>query len=510
MKLWRAWINTAIFLLPLMIIIPTALSQEEPLLLVGYGDGRLLPFVSGSSLTFKTGESLSVLSVSSNTTVELISPDDTSTLYLLEKGERRVVKTFQDGDVGIWTLMLSENDKMRIVVEELVDGPPIYLGLSHTGESQIRIAVVGSSIAGFPSSNGSEVVSAGERLNIPLRRGTMFVRAELYYPQKISLVGNVAGIFYSYEADSIVGIYTAVLSQSDRDKPASVEIQMPRIGEVGPRGIVPLRLGKINLRLLQSGPGIISSSDILNFLVVPENVSIPSITQELSLEVGEATSKAIEVLYLDPKEGAFKTTSVNVPLYRLMVYDLSLSRFITDYEINIEGMSNMKLNETTYFFPSIISIPSGDLEEEMTVNVGGKIYSIGINGFLGSLKLSARRPTVIEINSREIEISVRHAAGFELAPMQLIINSTNLGSTAPRLALRLPLGVYNFTAITDLGTATTMMDIANRERVELVVRSMTSETSALISISMALLTVLTLQAIRLSHLKKSLRRAHEQ
>jgi len=488
-----------------ILVIPVN-SLEVEALLVGYGGERMLPFVDGATLTYFVGESLELKSIGSSIDIELIDPMNRKLSYRLYEGETSKIFTFGEKDVGVWLLRHNKLGTMFIRVVDDYSPEGAFIHVQKLNDEAVRLSLRGPAFMGFVTNDvaNAKIINAPSILPITIPQGTSYARITLEYNETIELNGLIGSVQYRYKTDSII---TEYIYRFDKPLTSSMDInlEIPRIGEVGRGGIVPLRVGSIKLKVVCSGPNISSFSKVEELLVVPKLVNLPSMSRTIEATLYDLLNKSLKIAYFNTSSNTVNLKYVEIPVYGLAIFDKTLSSYVDDYFLNVNGMITIRTGHRTYLIPSILPVLDSLDRNEILVNPRLRVYSVDFTNAVKNLTLKNRDITTIAIESREVRIIVRYADGTLINDAQLFVNSSAYKVINGSTRVRMPVSTYNFSAVTESGYTSLIANISETADIQLVIRALLPITIAMILVSSFQGALLVHLLIRLLKLKRTLK-----
>ena len=487
-------------------IIHPAISLEVEALLVGYGGERMLPFVDGATLTYFVGEDLELKSIGSSTDIKLIDPTNAEHNYFLDEGKKLKILTFKREDVGIWLLKHHSLGTMIVRVVDNYSYKEGYIIVQKLSDENFRLSIKGPIFMGFitSSATNAKIINAASILSVTIPQGTTYARITLEYNETVELDGWIGSVQYRYRTDSIV---TEHVYRFNRPTASSliVDIEIPDIGKVGKGGIIPLRVGSIRLKVVCSGPGTTSYNNIEELLIVPKMVNLPSMTRTIEVTLDDLLSQSVKIAYFNSSSNNVDIKEVKIPIYEFVVFDKALSKFIDDYVVSVDGMVSSRVGYKTYLIPSVLPVFDNADKEHVTINPRLLVYSIDFSPVVKNTFLRSHDVSIITIESKEVLITVKHASGTLISNAVLLINSSMYSVINGSKTIRMPVSTYNFSAITEVGQSSLIVDISKTSNVQLIIRSLLPITLAMIIISSFQGALLIHLVLRLVKLKRRLK-----
>jgi hypothetical protein len=481
-------------------------SLDVEALLVGYGGERMLPFVDGATLTYFVGEDLELKSIGSSTDVKLIDPTNAEHSYFLEEGEKLKILTFKREDVGVWLLKHHSLGTMIVRVVDNYSYKEGYIIVQKLGDGNFRLLIKGPIFMGFITSNPTNVkiINAPSILSVNIPQGITYARITLEYNETIELDGWIGSVQYRYRTDAIVTEHVYRFNRPTAS-PLFVDVEIPDIGKVGKGGIIPLRVGTIRLNVVCSGPGTTSYNNIEELLIVPKMVNLPPMTRTIEATLDDLFNQSVKIAYFNASSSKVDVKEIKIPIYESVVFDKALSKFIDDYVLSVDGMVSSKVGHKTYLVPSELQVFRNADKEYVTVNPRLLVYSIDYSPAVKNTSLRSHNVSIITIESKEVLITVRHASGTLIDNAILLINSSMYSVINGSKKIRMPISTYNFSAITEVGQSSLIVDISRTSDVQLIIRSLLPITLAMIIISSFQGALLIHLVIRLVRLKRRLK-----
>ncbi|MEM4212666.1 MAG: hypothetical protein QXX16_06390, partial [Nitrososphaerota archaeon] len=334
--------------------------------------------------------------------------------------------------------------------------------------------------------------------------GTTHVRITLEYNEPIELSGLIGDVQYHYKTDAVVSEYTNRFSKPIAE-PIVINFEIPEVGKVGSGGIIPLRVGPIRLKVVCTGTG----STILNYvdelLIIPEEVNLQSITRTIDVELTELINDNIKIAYYNVSTGRIDVINVKVPVYRLIVYDKALSKNIDDYSFDVLEMLSLKSDHITYIVPTRLQLLNDTHNNYAIINSKIEVYSVDISNMIKNITLKKEDLNTIIIESKEIEITVKHVDGTLIKNALILVNSSKHSIINGSARIRMPIAIYNFSAVTSIGYASSIIDISKKDNVQLIIKTLTSTTMALIIISAFQTALFSHYILKLIKLKRTIK-----
>ncbi|MEM3668926.1 MAG: hypothetical protein QW737_00110 [Nitrososphaerota archaeon] len=475
-------------------------------LLIGYGGDRMLPFIDGAELTFFVGEELELKTIGSSANITIIDPLYRRYEYFLEEGKKMKVLTFNASDVGTWLLRHSKLGTMSLKVIDNYSPKDHYISIQKISDDVLRLSLEGSAFIGFlaKSKNVTKIMNPSKNLHITIPSGTTHVRITLEYNEPIELSGLIGDVQYHYKTDAVVSEYTNRFSKPIAE-PIVINFEIPEVGKVGSGGIIPLRVGPIRLKVVCTGTG----STILNYvdelLIIPEEVNLQSITRTIDVELTELINDNIKIAYYNVSTGRIDVINVKVPVYRLIVYDKALSKNIDDYSFDVLEMLSLKSDHITYIVPTRLQLLNDTHNNYAIINSKIEVYSVDISNMIKNITLKKEDLNTIIIESKEIEITVKHVDGTLIKNALILVNSSKHSIINGSARIRMPIAIYNFSAVTSIGYASSIIDISKKDNVQLIIKTLTSTTMALIIISAFQTALFSHYILKLIKLKRTIK-----
>jgi len=500
--LWRLEILPILVMLMASVVPVPTLAQEDAILLIGYGGERFLPFLDGARYKFVVGERVLLKALMSDVTVVITDRRGGSRYAYLRMGEATEVARLSAEDVGEFRITAIG---VGVVVIEVIGIEESALGdievtpLSPTGEEEagmVKLTIRGSSLSGFAV--GEQVplrekliARPGASLHLLLPPNATSLRAVIRHYEPIVISGYIGRLYVRYSVDAVVAEYLF-----NELGGGFVDIPIPRLGEVGESGIVPLRYGTLILDATYVVGGATRFSRLYEVLIAPVVEEPPHLSAENTMRLDELMRVGIRVVALNLTTGRFGYKLVEVPHYRVAVYDSHLKEWVDDFSISIPGYLTFKNGSEVTVIPKFLPLMGEGPPRRVTVLPRLTVYSIDVSYSVGPLTLEPGSLHVISVEGKRVEVEVRHAAGFLIGEAHLYVNDT-LRGVGGFYRLKLPRGTFNFSAETPYGRVSQLANIDVVERVSLVVRGFTVETMALISILAVQLSILSFTLYRL-------------
>lgn len=473
-------------------------------LLVGYGGDRMLPFIDGATLTFFVGEELELKSIGSPTNITIIDPSNRKYYYFLEEGTKLMVMKFNASDVGTWLVRHPRLGTMSLRVIDNYSPKEYYISIQKINDNTLRLSLKGPALMGFLTNNESriKVVNPSGILTITIPQGMTYVRITLEYNETIELSGLLGSIQYHYKTNALVSEYVARFKMPITD-PMVINFEIPEMGKVGKGGIIPLRAGPIKLKVICTGPGMKTLNYVDELLVIPTGADLKSITRTIDINLTELINNKLRIAYYNISTGIIDSINVRVPIYRIIVYDKTLSRSINNYSFSIAGMLSIKTDNITYIVPTRIQF---DNENNVVMNPRLIVYSVDISNMIKNITLKKEEINSIIVESKEINLIVRHADGTLINNALILVNSSTYSIVNGSTKIRIPIATYNFSAITSIGHTSSIIDISKTNNVQLIIRTLSSTIIALIIISVFQGTIFLRYILKLLMLKRTLKK----
>jgi len=298
---------------------------------VGYGENTVTPFLHGATLHFYEGEELWVMSME-NVQLRLTSPDG-FVYTAFATAEPQILKRFADADAnGNWLLeQLSPEGvlSMTIELEKYVGNETAELMFNFEGdEFSTKIERKSQSLAAFLSSNGSLAVTPEELVSANL--GAEYsgpVNVKIFSMEHQVVEGYSGNTQLKVEVTPLVANF-AILANN-----GLVEFLLPKIHEVGPGGMFPLRYGPIAVYVEPSQAwGNVPPSLKSEFYVFPFNPGLDvMLSSEVVLPIKAATLTNFSVVLANSKVVRFWPPVANV-----RVVDTRHDRYFTNEEFSME------------------------------------------------------------------------------------------------------------------------------------------------------------------------------
>ncbi len=467
-------------------------------ILIGYGGDKYMPFLDGAVYTFLVGERLYVLAVDRDLSVTLTLGSGGSYAFLATHGEPQLIWEFRGEDVGTAILNIHGlgSASLRVLgVEEATAG---WIRVSKVDDDLLELSIIGTSLSGFETQEATPapariIVSPNSTLTVSLPPRTLYARVLLKYKEDVSLSGYVSDLYLTYSAESIVAEYNYT-GTIDSPLAGSVSVRIPEIGRPGPGGLVPLRYGVLVViaqYVVQGAPRREQSWEIL---VSPFLEEIPTVSETTRVSLSRLLREGVEVVVVNLSKQSFEKRVVRPPHYRVVVYDEGLGEYVTDYSLAVPGYLSIRNDSETILIPTSVPVASLD-PQTLKVVPELTVYKIKLSGAVGPVVFEPDSRTVLRIRGREVSVSVRFAAGYPVADAAVYVNGSFAG-VGGMLRLRLPIGLYNFSAMTSYGAVSRVADISEEGEVVLVLRVLTQETLALMVMLGVQLSYLFLSLLR--------------
>ena len=297
---------------------------------VGYGENTGTPVLHNATLLFYEGEELWVMSME-NVQLRLTSPDG-FVYTAVATAEPQILRKFTDADAnGNWLLeQLSPEGvlSMTIELEKYVGNETAELMFNFEGdEFSTKIERKSQSLAAFLSSNGSLAITPEGLVSANL--GTEYsgpVNVKIFSMEHQVVEG------YSGNAQLKVEVTPLVANFSVLANNGLVEFLLPKIHEVGPGGMFPLRYGPIAVYVeLSQAWGYVPPSKS-EFYVFPFNPGLDvMLSSEVVLPIKAATLTNFSVVLANSKVVRFWSPVANV-----RVVDTRHDRYFTSEEFSME------------------------------------------------------------------------------------------------------------------------------------------------------------------------------
>ena len=406
------------------IIHPTLSSPSQPnVLLIGYNGFYLLPFLDDASLDFEPSESLWILATSEETYLKLISPRGELTTKVIRPGKPTLIKQFTQSDPeGEWILESPSHGRIRIILRK--PDAEAWIRYRFLGSNLIS-SVEGGGEYVFPNDEGRILLVSGIFQSIPVR-GEAF---ELLYPKKLSLWGNVKLSNYTLNIEPLAA---RIVGQRIDDE--YVVIRVPRIHEVGPGGVLPVRMGEAILRD--------SDGNEVNVYILDErfrNFTGLRVSRIFRTPIPKSVNAQIPIIMPDPESSEKIIQSVIVP----PVSALRLTyrgNPVSNITVESEGSPSKAVNSTAYF----ILRERERVEEAIDRGqvVGSTVITVKVNGFQAMSRLIGLKSGEIqelELSLRRIDILVQAPSGLQPT---LRINGRVMKLESNKASYLLPPGNY--------------------------------------------------------------------
>ncbi len=456
-------------------------SQGGGHVLIGYGGDKYMPFLDGAVYTFLAGERLFVLAVDRDLSLTLTLESGVSYSFLARHGEPQLIWEFRGEDVGTAILNIHGlgSASLRVLgVEEATAG---WIRVSKVDDDLLELSMIGTSLSGFETQEARTaptriIVSPNSTIAIPLPPRTLYARVLLKYREDVSLSGYVSDLYLTYRAESIVAEYNYT-GTIDRPLAGGVNLKIPEIGRPGPGGLMPLRYGVLVVIAQYVSQGSPRREQSWEVLVSPIHEESPAVSDTMRISLDRLLREGVGVLFVNLSKQSFEKRVVKPPYYRAAVYDEGLGEYVSDYSLVVPGYLSIRRDMETFLIPA--TIPVAALSPE-TLKVAPEltVYKIKLSGAVGQVAFEPGSLTVLRIRGEEVGVSVRLAAGYPVADAAVYVNGSFAG-VGGMLRLRLPIGVYNFSATTSYGAVWRVVDISEEGEVVLVLRVLTQETLAL-------------------------------
>ncbi|GBC71664.1 hypothetical protein HRbin02_01449 [Candidatus Calditenuaceae archaeon HR02] len=481
---------------------PTVQSQEQEdgFLLIGYGGEKFLPFLDGARYRFVVGEGLVLKAIGHDVSVILTTNWGEEHAFHVGAGEAVEIWRFRGEDVGTAALTVIGGGRATIEVLSLEESalgwidfqPAGFMPADSDGQEVLEARIVGSTLSGFAitgEGGGARkiFIRPNSTLHLQIPPNALSVKIALRHYDSIELSGYSGRLHILYRAEPIVAEYR--FEGTGEDLPMRVvDVYIPPLGETGENGLVPLRYGTLVVNLVYTGRGGGRFEQSFEVTVSPIAEEPPPVSSSTTIVLRDLLRNGLEVVTANLTTGRFERRIIRVPDYRVRVYDSHLRVWVEDYSISLPGYLSLRNGSESVIIPKTISIIEGGYTPIISVRPSLKVYSVDVSESIGPLTLEAGKPVTIYVDGRLVEVEVRHAAGFIIQDSQIYINDS-LRGVGGRLSLRLPGGIYNFSAETPFGKVYSTVDVRDVAHVVLVVRGYTAETLALITVFLIQLSI---------------------
>jgi hypothetical protein len=484
----------------LVVLPPTVQPQEEGFLLIGYGGAKFLPFLDGARYRFVVGERLVLKAIGLDVSVILTTSRGEEHAFRIRAGEAVEIWRFRDEDVGTAALNVIGRGRATIEVLSLEESALGWIDFQPAGsiptdsntQEVLEARIVGSTLSGFAikeerNETKKIFVRPNSTLHLQIPPNALGVKITLRHYESIELSGYTGQLHILYKAEPVVAEYTF-------EGPGSgipmrlIEVYIPPLGEVGENGLVPLRYGTLVVSVVYTGRGGGRFEQSLEVTVSPMVEEPPPVSSSTTIGLNDLIRNGLEVVTANLTTGRFERLVIRIPDYRVRVYDRYLGLWVEDYSISLPGYLTLRNGSESVIIPKTVSIIEGGYPPIITVRPSLKVYSVDVSESVGPLTLEVGKPATIYVDGRLVEVEVRHAAGFIIQDSQIYVNGSFRG-VGGRLSLRIPGGVYNFSAETPFGRVYSTVDVRDVGRVVLVIRGYTAETLALITVFLIQLSI---------------------
>jgi hypothetical protein len=474
-------------------------SQEKGHLLIGYGGGKYLPFLEGATYTFLVGERLVVAAVGRDISITLSLPDQGSFAFLAKGGESQVIREFRKEDKGIAILSAAGMGSATIRVLEIEEAAAGWISIVRVADQLLELSVAGSALSGFEAAaQGDEparlVVSPGSTVRIIPPDRTLYARILLRYAEDTVISGYVSGVYLTYSSESLVAEYS-FNGTITRPLRGPLTVSIPNLSVVGAGGFLPLRYGSLKMVAQFVTQGAPRREQTWDLVVSPIPEPQPSLTPRIRVDLAHLLSEGVAVVTANLTKGEYDRRIFKPPHYRVAVYDEELREYVNDYSITVPGFLSIRNGSETILMPSLVPV-IGEEPESLKVVPDLTVYSVSLSRDIEPLMLDAQELTVVRVRGREVGVEVRLAAGYPVTDAVVYVNGSLVGSGS-RLRLKLPLGVYNFSAQTQYGYVSETVDVRESGEVQLVLRVLTPDVVALIMLLSVQLFYLAMHTLRL-------------
>lgn len=482
-------------------------AQEEGVLLIGYGGEKFLPFLDGARYRFVVGERLILKAIGSDITVTLTTNKGEVYAFQIEEGEAEKVWTFRSADAGAMSLAILGGGRATLEVMSMEESALGWIELRPVGVVQteagldevLEAKIVGSTLSGFEAGEGEAAeqrifARPNSTIYLQVPQGALGVKITLRHYDYIQLSGYIGTLHVRYRVEPIIAEYS-LNETSQTQAPTSVAVRLPPLGETGEGGLIPLRYGTIIVSLVYAGRGGGRFEQTYEVLVTPFLEEPPAMSSVVSKGLRELLHTGLRVISLNLTTGVFEPRTILVPNYRVRVYDSHLNEWVEDYSVSFTGYLSLKNGTETVIIPRAIPITEQDQAPKISLKPLLTVYSVDLSQRMGVVDLEEGRTSTIFVDGRRVKVEVRHAAGFLIREARIYVNDSFRGGGG-ELSLKLPAGVYNFSADTPFGIIHSVEDVREVTNVVLLVRGYTAETLALITIFLVQLSVFMMYAWR--------------
>ncbi len=478
---------------------PPAHPQEKGHLLIGYGGDKYLPFLEGATYTFLVGERLVVTAVGRDVSITLSLPDQVSLAFLAKSGESQLIREFTKEDKGIAILSAAGMGSATIRVLEIEEAAAGWISIVRIADQLLELSVAGSALSGFEAAGqGDEpprlVVSPGSTVRINPPDRTLYARILLRYAEDTVISGYVSGVYLTYSAESLVAEYS-FNGTIIRPLRGALTISIPTLSAVGEGGLLPLRYGSLKMVAQFVTQGAPRREQTWDLVVSPIPGPQPSLAPRIRVDVAQLLGEGVAVVTANLTKGYYERRVFKPPYYRVAVYDEELGEYVSDYSISVPGFLSIRNGSETILVPSLVPV-AGEAPESLKLVPDLTVYSVRLLGDAWPLTLDPGELTVVRVRGREVGVEVRLAAGYPVTDAVVYVNESFVGSGS-RLRIKLPLGIYNFSAQTQYGYVSETVDIRESGEVQLVLRVLTPEVVALIMLLSVQLFYLAMHTLRL-------------
>ena len=406
---------------------------------VGYGENTGTPVLHNATLLFYEGEELWVMSME-NVQLRLTSPDG-FVYTAVATAEPQILRKFTDADAnGNWLLeQLSPEGvlSMTIELEKYVGNETAELMFNFEGdEFSTKIERKSQSLAAFLSSNGSLAVTPEELVSANLG-------AEYSGPVNVKIFSMEHQVVegYSGNAQLKVEVTPLVANFAILANNGLVEFLLPKIHEVGPGGMFPLRYGPIAVYVEPSQAwGNVPPSLKSEFYVFPFNPGLDvMLSSEVVLPIKAATLTNFSVVLANSKVVRFWPPVANV-----RVVDTRHDRYFTSEEFSLKigdvqiwyGLDSayvLYMNKTSLAAPENLTATC-----EYELRIGGFVAE---NATPRTLAVKPQEELLIFAEACALKVRAVDLAGQPVTAT-LSINDTISIPIAGEASVMLPRGLY--------------------------------------------------------------------
>jgi hypothetical protein len=446
----------------------TLVQTPTPKSFVGYGGEIMLPLLDGANFSFYIGEELWVMATG-ETMMWLSSPDGNVSDVVWANLGPQMLKAFTEQDsVGSWSLGLNTPEgpeTATIDLRKYAASGPAELSFNLEGDNvSTSIEKDSQSLAAFVSEGGSSAVSPGETVGLEFgtsRSGLANIR--ILSGEEETIEGKSDNVSQIVEVSPLVANFTVEVVEGH------LEFNFPKIHEVGPGGLFPLRYGSITVEASPLEDAEISaSSRFYMFPVRPYTGA--KLSNNLELAAKDAFQKSFELTMLDQTSNATLSATeassifFTLPLANVHIVDERHGKYLMkeDFILIVDGSQVWYDNDSAY----VLYSQKASITKENTDIPGSLTYELKIRGFTCSeggpttISLKSGESVFITTKVCELKLLVEDLYGNPLKA-DMSINDTVSVNITGEATLNLPFGHYSLEVYSDLGNETRTADLEN-------------------------------------------------